>query len=512
MKLHTKIMFSLVGCLIVVVALAQAVQYVGTMGKIKKFSDTYHDLLQTREIEHAQDIYRSVDGAVSGSLKRGEMEKFNHLLEDQKQIEGLLEFSLFSRDGIVTHSSDNQYIGKNLTTEMSQLVAGNSEVVINPKEEYIEILKPEMVTWDCIRCHNSWKEGEIGGISYFRFSTDALRAAEAESRDAISGMRIALFIASIVTMGLTIAVFVVAIIWLLQRFVRQPLDQFVRMLYEFETNEGDLTRRIKIKSKDEIGILARLFNAFIRRLNGVIHRAQIIASNVGEQAANQASRVTQTSAAIKDIADVTRQNSQNAQDARELMKNVSTVVKNGRESMGRLTESMTELSESGSEISNIVKTIETIAFQTNLLALNAAVESARAGEAGQGFAVVASEVRRLALQVSDESNHIRDLIDTTLEKINEGTELVNTSSEMFIETEKKSLHASELVEEIATLSHKQDAGITEVNQVLSQIAEVSNTNARDSEELTKSMSIFKTNAVNSDGRSLPAQDNRMLPS
>ncbi len=419
-------------------------------------------------------------------------------LKNRKKIQGLLEFSLFDRDGIVTHSSDKIFVGKLLPEDRKAELLSSHEMVMSKTGEYIEIYKPEPITWDCIRCHNDWKEGDVGGASYFRFSTDALKLAETESAETIRNVRTSMYINAILFVLVTISV-VVFVMYLNNKFVVNPLQQFVSMLEKFESEEGDLRYRIEIESKDEIGLLARLFNAFIARLNAVIHRAKNVANLVGNKTENQASSVQQTSKSIQEIFIVSKKNTSNAQEARDLMREIMSGITEAKQNMDNLTISMQELSIGGKEIANIVKTIDMIAFQTNLLALNASVEAARAGEAGSGFSVVASEVRKLALQVGNESHNIGTLITNTVEKIGIGTSLVNKTDEAFNKTEKHSREASELMEEIAALSNEQNHGIEKINHALSEIEMMAHDNAAESATLNRAMSKFVTSGKNDTG-------------
>jgi methyl-accepting chemotaxis protein len=151
-------------------------------------------------------------------------------------------------------------------------------------------------------------------------------------------------------------------------------------------------------------------------------------------------------------------------------------------SMKRLTESMTDISAASEETQKIVKTIDEIAFQTNLLALNAAVEAARAGEAGAGFAVVADEVRSLAMRAAESARDTSNLIDSTVEKVKGGNELVNETSEMFSTATSASDRVSTLITEIATASNEQATGIEEINRAVTEIDKVTQTNAAGAEE------------------------------
>jgi len=318
MKLHTKLILWLLGCLVVVVTAAQALQYYGAMKRLTLLSNSSEDILQTRELAHAQQVHSSVEAAVAGSLERGEMEKFTALVAQQNQVEGLLEFSLYDAEGRLTHSSKPDMIGKALRDDIKAKMASNPEKITDKTSDAIEIYEPHMATESCVRCHIHWQVGQLGGVTHFRFSTASIQKAKEDNKTAIASAKQATFGSAMLTLAGIVVVFVVAIYLLLTRFVRKPLGQFIALLGQFENDEGDLTRRIVIDSKDEIGALARLFNTFIEGLNKAIGRAQRAAVEVGQKTENQAAVVEETSASVKEIAEVTNQNAENARTVHAL--------------------------------------------------------------------------------------------------------------------------------------------------------------------------------------------------
>ena len=204
--------------------------------------------------------------------------------------------------------------------------------------------------------------------------------------------------------------------------------------------------------------------------------------SLAEGSSEQAASIEETSASLEEMSSMTKQNADNASQADSLMNEANQVVNEANESMGQLNTSMEEISKASEETSKIIKTIDEIAFQTNLLALNAAVEAARAGEAGAGFAVVADEVRNLAMRAADAAKDTAELIEGTVKKVNQGTDLVSTTNEAFSKVADSSTKVGELVSEIAAASNEQAQGIEQVNTAVTEMDRVTQSNAATAEE------------------------------
>ena len=203
---------------------------------------------------------------------------------------------------------------------------------------------------------------------------------------------------------------------------------------------------------------------------------------MAEGASQQAASIEETSSSMEEMSSMTRQNSANAGQADTLMKEANQVVSTANESMIELTQSMEDISKASEETSKIIKTIDEIAFQTNLLALNAAVEAARAGEAGAGFAVVADEVRNLAMRAADAAKDTAALIEGTVKKVGDGSELVSTTNDAFIQVAKSTNKVGDLLSEISQASKEQANGIEQVNTAISEMDSVVQQNAANAEE------------------------------
>jgi methyl-accepting chemotaxis protein len=204
--------------------------------------------------------------------------------------------------------------------------------------------------------------------------------------------------------------------------------------------------------------------------------------SLAEGASEQAASIEETSSSLEEMSSMTKQNADNATQADNLMKEAKQMVGTANESMGSLTESMKEISRASEETAKIIKTIDEIAFQTNLLALNAAVEAARAGEAGAGFAVVADEVRNLAMRAADAAKNTANLIEGTVKKVKDGSELVTRTNEAFGEVAKSAAKVGSLVSEIAAASNEQALGIDQINKAVAEMDKVVQQNAANAEE------------------------------
>ena len=212
--------------------------------------------------------------------------------------------------------------------------------------------------------------------------------------------------------------------------------------------------------------------------------AQVSASSqsMSEGSSQQAASIEETSSSLEEMSSMTKQNAEHANQADNLMKDANQIVNQANTSMSNLTGSMAEISNASDETSKIIKEIDEISFQTNLLALNAAVEAARAGEAGAGFAVVADEVRNLAMRAAEAAKNTSMLIEGTVKKIKEGSNLVKNTNQAFVQVSESSSKVGALVAEIAAASKEQAQGIIQVNNAVTEMDKVVQQNAATAEE------------------------------
>ena len=262
--------------------------------------------------------------------------------------------------------------------------------------------------------------------------------------------------------------------------------------------EGNLSVEVPDLGDDAIGQVASGVGRVVQSTRSVIAEVKIVAGTVADVAQemttssehiangaqSQAASLEQTAASLEEITSAVKLNTDNSQQAQQLSSSSRETAESGGTVVGKAIEAMTDINESSKKIAEIIGTIDKIAFQTNLLALNAAVEAARAGEQGRGFAVVASEVQSLAQRSAGAAKEIKTLIQDSVEKVGTGTELVNESGETLHEIVASVKRVADIVSEISAASTEQLTGIEQVNQAVSQMDRVTQTNASQTNEMT----------------------------
>ena len=210
----------------------------------------------------------------------------------------------------------------------------------------------------------------------------------------------------------------------------------------------------------------------------VAQASQVMASGASEQA----SSLEETSASLTELASMTQQNAANARHMHELSSTAQTAAEHGDEAVGRMNQAIDRIRTSSNETAKVLKTIDEIAFQTNLLALNAAVEAARAGEAGKGFAVVAEEVRNLAQRSAEAARQTASMIERSQQDAQSG---VDTSAEVAGVLKQLTESARKVVDlagQVATASEEQARGVDQISTAVSQMDQVTQSNAANAEE------------------------------
>ncbi|KPH01620.1 chemotaxis protein [Pseudomonas sp. RIT-PI-q] len=308
------------------------------------------------------------------------------------------------------------------------------------------------------------------------------------------------------------------LIWYTAFRITRPLQILTRVMEDISLGEGDLTRRLEVQSRDEIGQLATAFNRFVERIHQSIREVSSAAIGVNEGAKRvllasnssmsnfdeQSTRTNSVAAAINELGAAAQEIAHNASDASQQASAARQQAEDGRQVVERTIQVMNELSGKISascvnievlnsktvNIGQILEVIKGISQQTNLLALNAAIEAARAGEAGRGFAVVADEVRSLAGRTQASALEIQQMIEELQVGARDSVTTMTESQQ----------HSEESVS-IANLAGKR---LSSVTQRIGEIDNVNQSVAAATEEQTSvvealNVDITEINMLNQQG-------------
>lgn len=386
----------------------------------------------------------------------------------------------------------NEYIALELSAEETAIAAQFDE---HRKNYGFEGLLPAIAA---LVAHDFQQTGEIlqGPMkeSYpsVRASIEALidlQLEMAKERYEDAGIRYALVRnISLVVVGLGVLLASIIGYWMI-RSITAPLNTAVKLAESVAA--GDLTQIIDVKCKDETGQLMRAMKAMNGSLSNIVKEvragtetiksaSQDIASGnaeLSDRTETQAASLEETTSLMQELTTTVTKNAENADHANKLVFSAADVAVKGGDIVGQVVETMASIKGSSSKISDIIGVIDEIAFQTNLLALNAAVEAARAGDQGRGFAVVATEVRNLAQRSAEAAREIKDLIEDSVGKVDQGGKLVDEAGRTMGEIVTSVKGVTDIMSEIATASKQQSAGIQHVNGSISQMDKMTHQNA-----------------------------------
>ena len=254
---------------------------------------------------------------------------------------------------------------------------------------------------------------------------------------------------------------------------------------------GDMTQQIETeyqgayeRIKDNTNLTIQRLTDIVSEIKAVAHATNISATEIAagnidlsQRTEEQASSLEETASSMEQMASTVKQNADNARQANMLASEASQVAVKGGQVVNQVVSTMADINTSSKKIVDIISVIDGIAFQTNILALNAAVEAARAGEQGRGFAVVATEVRNLAQRSAAAAKEIKQLIGDSVDKVAGGTKLVEDAGKTMDEIVLAVKMVTDIVNEIASASQEQSAGIDQVNNAITNMDEVTQQNA-----------------------------------
>jgi len=314
----------------------------------------------------------------------------------------------------------------------------------------------------------------------------------------------------------------------LTRMIARPINEVKGRLVEMANAGGDLTQRLQVKSRDEVGQLAQEFNSMLDSIQGIIkevmHDSQLVSETsivLAEQAkkSSQASEnivltvkqiaagaetqvesisetsasMTQMSSGIQQISASTQEVTSSANLAKEMAENGRQTIDQSIEKMETVTtnvlqasEMIKHLNQSSQAIGTVINVISGIAAQTNLLSLNAGIEAARASEHGRGFAVVANEIRKLAeeshqaaeqiavmiKQIQNETTKVSAFMIAETQNVKEGLEAAEEAREAFQQIHSAIETVSRQMSEVSAATVQMSAGTEEVLQSVGTVVQV----------------------------------------
>ena len=316
----------------------------------------------------------------------------------------------------------------------------------------------------------------------------------------------------------------------LRSLVVLPLREAVRVSQRLAS--GDLGCRLELEGRGELGELLHSLEIMQGTLHGMVsditRKAAAVSeasngiatgvSSLSQRTEAQASSLEETASSMEELTSTVKENADNAIQASRLMDETRVSAEQGGEVVTRAVGAMSEIEAASKRIADISSVIDEIAFQTNLLALNAAVEAARAGEQGRGFAVVAGEVRNLAQRSASSAREIKDLIEDTVLKVENGTRLVNESGRTLTGIVTGVAKVTSIISDIAAASREQSAGIDQINTAVMQMDQITQQNAalvddaarasrvtaEESEELVDMVAFFRRGEQSAVARRKPA--------
>jgi methyl-accepting chemotaxis protein len=356
----------------------------------------------------------------------------------------------------------------------------------------------------------TWKAASEGPQQAFESAAVAMHKVQKEQelilRGEITSARLkSTYAVSAVVLVMSLAIS--ASTYYLVRTIINPVKSAIGMAEHIAS--GDLTREVRVDRGDELGLLQQALARMRAELADMVTQAHQGADSVQTAAAEIASgnmdlsqrtettaaHVQQTNSAINDLGVAVKHSAESAATANQLAQSAASVAQRGGEVVGQVVSTMQDINTSSKKIADIIGVIDGIAFQTNILALNAAVEAARAGEQGRGFAVVASEVRSLASRSAEAAREIKSLIGASVERVEAGTRLVADAGSTMTELVGNVKRVSDVIGEISASTSEQNHHLVGVATSMTQLDQMSQSNAALVEEGAAAAESLKDQAV-----------------
>ena len=298
--------------------------------------------------------------------------------------------------------------------------------------------------------------------------------------------------ALVIGVAVLVGVLSVLIAWSITRFLARALggEPAYAAAVAREIAAGNLAVPVNVAANDQHSLLAHMRdmrNSLVDVVAKVRSGSQSVAAagvqisqgnqDLSMRTESQASALQQTASAMDELGARVTQNADNARQANQLAQTASAVAAQGGAVVDQVVSTMEGITTASHKIADIIQVIDGIAFQTNILALNAAVEAARAGEQGRGFAVVAAEVRSLAGRSAEAAKEIKQLIDDSVERVEQGASLVDQAGVTMQEVVQSIRRVTDIMGEISAATQEQSAGISQVGSSVAGMDQATQQNA-----------------------------------
>ena len=466
--------------------------------------------------EFSLSMHEATMAGLTGMMLTGTVGQREVFLDQIKQLSVIRDLKVIRGENVskIFGPGNAKDAGANDEIEKQVLSSGKefSAIQSDEKGEYLRVVRPALASKnylgkDCIACHQVPEQTVLGAVS--------MKISLNHVNEAVAAQRVKSLLAALV-IGIPLMAFIYLFI---RNFITGPLDKMVAGLRDISSGEGDLTRRLEIRSKDEIGDAAEAFNRMMEKFSALVRHvsesagqvssaAHTLAASAGQVAASSTQQDAKSSAAalaveemlasigsiaagMERVHEQSRESLRRSGEGNESLSRLIGEVGQVEATVKEIADSVTEFVRSTESITNMTRQVKDIADQTNLLALNAAIEAARAGEQGRGFAVVADEVRKLAERTGQSTQEIAATIQqmvsgsqaavrsiqTVQGAVNTGVGHAQQASSAMQEIGNGSRETVSMVSDISSSIREQGMASTAIAQQVEKIAQMTEENS-----------------------------------